>query len=139
MSNNLIKVWDSATEAAESLGACSSTISQICNHKKSKNGRNKLTSGGYFWTFENDYDPNKDYTYAKIHQSKGEKPVVLLDDNGIAIQEFPSVVLAGESLGIKKQEVSRICKHKAKTTKFNLMYKSEYMEEQRLSVRGFVA
>ena len=137
MNNNLVKIWDSATEAAEHLNISQTTISQICNGRKSKNGRNKITVGGYIWRFEKDYDPNEDYVYAKTHQNNGEKPVVLLDDNNVVIQEFPSVVLAGEALGIKKQEVSRICKHKAKTIKFNLMYKSEYMEEQRLSVREF--
>ena len=65
---------------------------------------------------------------------KGTKPVVLLSDNNEVIQEFYSVINAGKILGIKPQEVSRICLHKAKTIKFNLKYKDEYLGEQRLNV-----
>ena len=51
------------------------------------------------------------------------------------IQEFISAIEASEVLGISKQEVSRICKHQRKKPKYNLVFKREYIEEQRLSVR----
>ena len=132
----LIKIWDCIFDVERVLNISSSHISQVC-----KNTR-KL-AGGFIWVYEEDYDPNKDYkrTPHTKDMGKGTKPVLWLDDNGDIIQEFYSVISAGKALGISPQEVSRICSHKAKTIKFNLIYKSEYneyIEEQRLNVRGFV-
>ena len=85
---------------------------------------------------EKDY--NQNINYKRIPQikdmGKGTKPVVILSDNNEVIQEFYSVINAGKILGIKPQEVSRICLHKAKTIKFNLKYKDEYLGEKRLNV-----
>ena len=128
----LIKVWDCVTEASNILGIDQSSISMVCTNKRK-------TAGGFVWVHEKDYDPNKDYsrTPQLKDRGKGTKPVVLLSDEGKEIvQEFYSVINASEILGISPQEVSRICSHKAKTIKFNLMYKSEYIEEQRLNVSG---
>ena len=129
LDGKLIKIWDSATNAANKFEISVSCISTVCN------GRNK-TAGGFVWVWEKDYDPNKNYnrTIQKKDMGKGTKPVVLLSEDNKIIQEFYSVISAGETLGIKPQEVSRICLHKAKTIKFNLKYKDEYMGEQRLNV-----
>lgn len=129
LDGKLIKIWDSATEAANKLAINYSCISSVCNgHRK--------TASGFVWVLEKDYNPN--INYKRIPQikdmGKGTKPVVLLSDNNEVIQEFYSVINAGKILGIKPQEVSRICLHKAKTIKFNLKYKDEYLGEQRLNV-----
>lgn len=132
LDGNLINIWDSATDASNILGIDQSSISMVCS------GRRK-TAGGFVWVHEYDYDPNKNYSRVpqKKDMGKGTKPVLLLDEDGNIIQEFYSVNSAGVSLGISGQEVSRICLHQAKTIKFNLIYKSEYIEEQRLNVREF--
>ena len=70
---------------------------------------------------------------------RGTKPVVLLSEDNEILQEFYSVISAGKALGINPQEVSRICLHKAKTIKFNLKYKDEYIEEQRLNEKDSAA
>lgn len=131
LDGELIKVWDCATNASNELGIDQSSISMVCK------GRRKIARG-FVWVHEKDYDKNKDYKKIpqKKDRGKGTKPVLLLSETNEIMQEFYSVNNAGEALGISGQEVSRICSHKAKTIKFNLVYKSEYMEEQRLSVRG---
>lgn len=134
MNNNLVKIWDSATDAHDKIGVCSGAVSRVCTGKPSVSGKLSHTAGGYIWVFEKDYDANKDYTYAKKHQRKGEKPIVLLDDNGNVIQEFASVVIAAKEIGVSEQLVSAICKHKKKSNKHNLKFKSEYLEEQRLNM-----
>lgn len=129
---NLIKIWDCIFDVERELKVSSSHISQVCKNKR------KL-AGGFIWVYEEEYDSNKEYNQIPHikDMGKGTKPVVLLSDNNEIIREFYSVNNAGEALGIKGQEVSRICSHKAKTIKFNLKYKSEYLEEQRLSEKGF--
>lgn len=124
----LIKIWDCAANAAKELGINYSCISMVCS------GRRK-TAGGYVWVLEKDYDPKTDYSRKplKKDRGKGTKPVVLISTDNRILQEFYSVNKAGEVLGIRPQEVSRICLHKAKTIKFNLKYKDEYLEEQRLN------
>ena len=137
LDGKLIKIWDSATEAHDELGICVGSISQVCSGYISPSGKGKKTAGGFVWVFEKDYESNKDYRQIphKKDMGRGTKSVLWLADDGKIIQEFYSVINAGEVLGISPQEVSRICLHKAKTVKYNLIYKSEYIEEQRLSVR----
>ena len=127
----LIRIWDCISDVKKELNISDSHISQVC-----KNTRK--FAGGFIWVYEKDYDPNKDYKRIPRTKDmrKGTKQVLLLSEDNKIIQEFYSVINAGKTLGISPQEVSRICSHKAKTIKYNLVYKSEYIEEQRLSVRG---
>ena len=67
---------------------------------------------------------------------RGTKPVFLLSENNEVIQEFYSSNYAAYCLGISRAEACLICNHKIKTPPFNLKFKSEYLEEQRLSVEG---
>ena len=141
LNGNLVKTWDSATDAHNEIGVCSSSISNICNNRKNSRGNDSVTSGGFVWVFEKDYDPNKDYSVKRIRQNMGHgsKEVVLLDDNNNIISEYYSLNYASENLGICVEAVRRTCMHKYKNPTYNLMYKEEYMEEQRLSEKGFVA
>lgn len=130
LDGELIKIWDCATDASSELHIDQSSISMVCSGKRK-------TAGGFVWVHEKDYNPNKNYSRTPQikDRGKGTKPVLLLSENGEILREFYSVINAGKTLGISPQEVSRICGHIAKTIKFNLVYKSEYIEEQRLSVR----
>jgi hypothetical protein len=133
-SGELIKVWDCASDVERELKINQTSICQVCRGKRK-------TAGGFVWVYEKDYNPNQDYsrTPQTKDRGKGTRPVVLLSEDNEIVQEFYSVINAGQVLGINPQEVSRICLHKAKTIKFNLKYKDEYIEEQRLSEEGFVA
>ena len=140
LDGKLIKIWDSATEASDELGVCPSSLSNVCHGKKRrKNGDVAKTSGGYVWVFEKDYDPNKDYSVNRPRQNMGHgsKVVLLLSDDGSIVQEFYSINEAGRELGLSVESVRKICNHGFKKPRYNLIYKSEYMEEQRLSVREF--
>lgn len=130
----LINIWNCISDVEKDLGISNSHISQVC-----KNTRK--FAGGFIWVYEEEYDPNKEYkrTPRIKDMGKGTKAVLLLSENNEIIREFYSVNNAGEELGIAGQEVSRICSHKAKTIKFNLKYKSEYIEEQRLNEKGSCA
>ena len=138
LDGRLIKIWDSATEAVNVLGISPSSLSNVCNGKKRRqNGDIAKTAGGYVWVFEKDYDPNKDYSVNRPRQNMGHgsKVVVWLSDDRSIIQEFYSLNEASRKLGISVESVRKICLHKIKNPRFNLIYKSEYIEEQRLSVR----
>ena len=132
--NELIKIWDSLGDAAKELGLCKGAMSNVCTGRKE-------TSGGFIWVYEKDYDENKDYS--RIPKTRGgrnfSKPILLLDANNNIIQEFISAVEAAMFFGTSKQEISKICKHQRKNPKYNLVFKSEYIEEQRLNVKGSVA
>ena len=138
---SLIKIWDSATEAHDEIGVCASSISNVCNGKKlNKNGDVTQTAGGYVWVFEKDYDSNKDYRVKRPRQNMGHgsKIVLLLSDDGDdIIQEFYSLNEAARILKMSVESVRQTCLHKYKNPSHNLIYKSEYIEEQRLNVREF--
>lgn len=127
----LVKIWDSFGDICRELGLHKGAIANVCVGRKE-------SSGGFVWVYEKDYNPNKDYS--RIPKARGgghgsNKPVLLLDSNGKIAQEFISAVKASETLDISKQEISKICKHQRKKPKYNLIFKEEYIEEQRLNVR----
>ena len=129
--NKLVKIWDSLGDVKREFGISGGAISNVCSNRKE-------TSCGFVWVYEKDYDPNKDYSRTPKTRGGGahtNKPILLLDSNNIIMQEFSSAVEVSAILGISKQEVSRICKHQRKNPKYNLIFKSEYIEEQRLNVR----
>lgn len=130
-SGELIKVWDSFGDIHRELGIRKGAIANVCSGRKE-------TSGGFVWVYEKDYNPNNDYSRTPKTRGGGartNKPILLLDSNNKIIQEFISAVEVSATLGTSKQEVSRICKHQRKKPKYNLVFKSEYIEEQRLNVR----
>lgn len=134
LDSKLIKVWDSLGDIQRELGISKGSVANVCT------GRNG-TAGGFVWIYEKNYDPNKDYSRIRKPRGGGNftKPILLLDSNNNIAQEFVSAVEAATTIGISKQEVSRICKHERKKPKYNLVFKSEYIEEQRLNVRDFAA
>lgn len=141
LDGKLIKIWDSATEASNELGVCPSSLSNVCHHKKArKGGDSAKTAGGYVWVFEKDYDSREDYSVNRPRQNMGHgaKAVVLLSGGGNIIQEFYSINETSRQLGIDVETVRQTCLHKFKKPTYNLMYKSEYIEEQRLSEKGYV-
>lgn len=142
LDGELIKIWDSATEASNTLGISPSSLSNVCRGKKRRKGGDVAkTAGGYVWVFEKDYDPYKDYSINRPRQNMGHdsKIVLLLSDDGNIMQEFYSINEASRELGICVESARQICNHKFKNPRFNLKYKSEYMEEQRLNGMGFAS
>lgn len=141
LDGDLIKIWSSAQEASIALGIPLSNISKVCTGNPERDGRRLITAGGFVWVFEKEYDANKDYKRISNARPEGKqrKIVLLLDDNNNIIQEFYSGEDASKALNISKQAVSDLCHHKKLTRKYNLVFKSEYMEEQRLSEKGYIA
>lgn len=142
LDGKLIKIWDSATEASNALGVCPSTLSNVCHGKKRRtNGDVSKTAGGYVWVFEKDYDLCKDYSINRPRQNMGHgaQVILLLSEDGSIKQEYYSMNEASRELGISVESVRRTCMRRFKNPRYNLIYKSEYneyIEEQRLSVRG---
>ena len=131
LNGSLIRIWDCATDAANELGIDQSSISMVCS------GRRK-TAGNYVWIHKEDYDENQNYQRVPQikDRGKGTKPVLLLSEDNSVLREFYSINYASTELGISVEGVRKICRHKIKKPRYRLVYKSEYIEEQRLSVRG---
>lgn len=141
LNGKLIKIWNSATEASNELSICSSTLSRVCHHRKTgKGGNSAKTAGGYVWVFEKEYDSHKDYSVNRPRQNMGHgaKAVVLLSDDGNIMKEFYSINEASRQLDIDVETIRQTCLHKFKKPTYNFMYKSEYIEEQRLNEKGYV-
>lgn len=132
LDGKLIKIWDCATDASDELSVDQASISMVCNGKRK-------TAGGFVWVHEKDYDLSKNYSRTPQikDRGKGTNPVLLLSDNNDIIKEFYSINNASAELGMSVEGVRKICNHKIKKPRYNLIYKSEYIGEQRLSVRGF--
>lgn len=133
----LMKIWSSAQEASKALNIPFSNISKVCTGHLERDGSKQITAGGFVWVFEDEYDSTKDYKRIANARPEGRqrKTVLLLDENKNIVQEFYSGEEASEILKISKQTVSNLCHHKTLTRRYDLVFKSEYIEEQRLSVR----
>lgn len=131
LDGKLIKIWDSATDASNELCIDQTSISMVCKGDKRK------TAGGFVWVHEKDYDSNENYS--RIPQikdrGKGANQVLLLSENNDILREFYSIHNASTELNMSVEGIRKICRHKVKNPRYNLIYKSEYIEEQRLSVR----
>ena len=138
----LIKIWNSATEASDELGISASSLSNVCNGKqRRKGGEPAKTAGGYVWVFEKNYDCHKDYSINRPRQNMGHgsKSVLLLSNDGNILQEFYSINEASRQSGLSVEAIRETCMHKYKNPTHNFIYKSEYLEEQRLNVEDSVA
>lgn len=139
LDGNLIKIWDCATDAVNELGISATSISNVCRGvKRRKGGDTAKTAGGYVWVFETEYDSNKDYSIKRPRQNigHGSKAILWLSDSGEIIQEFYSLNEASRQLkDICVEGIRKICKHEFTNPRYNLVYKSEYIEEQRLNVK----
>lgn len=117
----IIKLWECISDVNRVLHIDSSKICCVCR------GRRK-TAQGFVWVYEEDYDPNKDYSTkprSKI-RTKGLKPVTLLSEDGLTIlKQYRSVNDAAEDLKISTYEVSNTCKNKIRNKNFNLTYTNE--------------
>lgn len=130
----LIKIWDCISDVTKELGIDSSKISCVCRNQRA-------TTQGYVWVYLEDYNPYADYSRKPRAKNriKGTKCVLLLNDNMQILQEFKSVNDAARKLKISSGEVSQICLHKKKRKpRYNLVYKYEYIKEQRLNEKGCV-
>lgn len=124
LDGELVKIWDSLADIRRSGQYDVSSVEMACNGINSHAYK-------YLWVFQKDYDPNKEY---KWKPSKIYHAVVLLDEYNNIIKEFHSVICAAKELNISRQTVTSTCRGKWEHPQYNLRYKSEYMEEQRLSV-----
>lgn len=133
LDGELIKIWDCATDASNELSIDQSSISMVCKCERK-------TAGGFVWVHEKDYDLNKDYSRTPQikDRGKGTNPVLMLSENNDIIKEFYSINNASAELGMSVEGVRKICNHKIKKPRYNLIYKSEYIGEQRLSEKDFV-
>lgn len=132
LDGELIKIWDCATDASNELKIDLTSISMVCKGKRK-------TAGNFVWVYEKDYDINENYKRVPQikDREKGTKPVLLLSETNDILREFYSINNASEELRMSVEGVRKICNHKIKKPRYNLIYKSEYMEEQRLSEKGF--
>lgn len=99
----VIKIWDSITEATKSLGFISSSQIPLCCSGK------RDTAFGYKWCYAEDEKPP-----VYIYKTKC-KPIIQLDLNGKIIKEYNSMKEAAEILNIRAGNISNCCRGKQKT------------------------
>lgn len=124
LDGKLIKIWDCVADIRKYTSFNTPNIIMTCKGINSN-------SYGYLWVFKDEYDENKEYQWKP---SNNYKYVLWLDDNDNIIKEFISIKEAAEYLHIDRTTVRAACNHRWKNPKYKLIFKKEYMEEQRLNV-----
>lgn len=104
--NNIIKIWESATQASKELNIPRQHIYKVCKGERQH-------CGGYKWRYYN----SKDNTPIKRKITNKGKPVQQFSLNNIFIREYPTIREAEKALGIKmgKSKIPEVCQGKRKT------------------------
>lgn len=95
--SEIIKVWDSMTEASDSLKISLGDISEACKYHKH--------AGGFLWRLFDDYNGEK-IVYVNNNKTKVQK----LNDNKEVICSYDSVGEAADDVGVKYTGISRAIK-----------------------------
>jgi len=98
----IIKTWDSITQASQVLNINISDISMAC--------KNHGHAGGFLWRLKQDYNGEKIFF---IHNKK--TCVEKLDDDKNVICEYDSVTMAAKDVGVKYTGISRAIKNNCKS------------------------
>lgn len=104
---NLIKTWNSSTEASMVLKISQGGISCCCT------GRRK-SCGGFMWMYYKDYKENKGNIKYKTNQDRSKK-VAQYDIYGNLIKIHKSLTNASQSTGIQMSDISSVCNKKRNT------------------------
>lgn len=113
VNRQLIREWESATEAAKELGLNPKTIIRCCNGRQ-------ISTGGYIWS----YADEKGKINALIIPSR-KKPVLQFDLNGNLIKEWPSATDAGKALGFSNTLISNCCRGGKTSMGFKWRFKEQ--------------
>lgn len=101
----ILKIWDSMTEASNSLKIRLGDISESCNDHKH--------AGGYLWRLYDDYK-GEEVSYINENQTRVEK----LDDNKAVICTYESIGKAARDVGVKYPGICRAIKNNCKSGGF---------------------
>ena len=100
---NLIKIWDSLSEASNILNIYISEISTSCKGNNS--------AGGYLWRLLKDYNENELIKFYNKKKTQVEK----LDIDGNIICEYSSITEAAKDVGVKYPGICRAIKNNCKS------------------------
>jgi hypothetical protein len=119
MDLNIVKVWQSSSQAAKTLSLYSQAIKNCCEKK------NRVKSvGGYVWIYEEDYNFNNLNYY--IRNISFPKPVNQYDMQMNFIKTWNSAYEAQKCGGFTGSEISNVCHGKKKSHKgFIFKFKDE--------------
>lgn len=124
LEGKLIKIWDCLNEIERETGIFATNITRACK------GQLEVVQG-FVWVYADEYDPS--INYARVPRARPRSVVLLDDKSQIVLDEYDNMKIAAKKLGISQTKVADICKHKNKKRDYNLYFKSEYMEDQRLN------
>lgn len=116
------KKWPAIIDSTRELGYHVGNISVICRLVKEENVWKQYKD--CYWCYEEDFgkiNTKKDFTHSQKIQ------VVQLDKEGDLISVFQSLKEAADFIGVRSENISRVCKGKMKTSRgYKWMYLEEY-------------
>jgi hypothetical protein len=90
LDGNLVKVWNSAKEAAKRLGCGRGQISNVCTGRW-------YTAHGYQWRY---YDPSISHIAPTVVDAVHKRAVIQLADNGEMIRKWESASAAARDMNV---------------------------------------
>lgn len=101
----LVKIYESASQAARELNIASGGIEKVCKGKAN-------SCFGYIWRYTDSYDV-EDYEEEKdkIHKIGNTHPVLQFDSKGNFVAEYSSIIDATKSVQGNRCAISRSCQY----------------------------
>lgn len=131
LENELVAIYNNATEAANLMGKSQTQIS-----KAMKNTKNCNYYDGYIWVSEDDFE-KCNYNIDKSKINTGKRPIVKLSLEMEYIKEYPSIVQATKLCDVSRDVIHKNLNGKYKSVKgFVWMYKEDYekhLKQQKIS------
>lgn len=108
---NLIREWDSCSQASKALHLFVLGIKKCCRHED-----HQKTIGGYYWLYKEEFeDPSFDPSIIKVCQFP--KKVDLYDNKMNYIRTYDSIRQASIDLKVNATDITHVCNKTRKTAK----------------------
>lgn len=103
---NILNIFKNAPEASKNTGINRRSIAFVCEHVQK-------TAGGFQWRYENDTDIPQDLEIVRLAKYCNPLvPIIQKDKNGLIIQEWNSIIEAGNILMLDKRKIGDVCEGK---------------------------
>lgn len=111
MDLNIVKEWESASQASKTLGVYKNAIINCCQKKN-----NVKSVKGFVWVYKEDFD-NIDYNYYLIKSISIPKKVGQFDSNFNLIKIWDSIHSISKEFPNSSGSISQVCNHKRNSYK----------------------
>lgn len=98
---SLVKKWDCIKSISVQLGYCENYIRMVLSGSR-------RSAYGFLWK----YADGKSHKIKTNNKSNKKRSVIMMDESGVGIKFFDSILSASKNTGVSKEQISKCCNEK---------------------------